>query len=265
MKPETRAVLNEIGWQTIVEKYPTTAIDFIQTLVPRPGLQQARGDLGQIEDVRKAIAQLSQAISALPERLVSEIDHWSASKNELEEGIPALLQDALRSSSKVLIGLEVSKQSTEGLISKVGPGSTSPRTGKIRGARSRPGDDAAYQIAIALSEVYLLGCRKRPTAGKNAKISEVAAQPNGLFQKTLKRVLEIEGRGNSSAVAINNMALGAKRELTFGRAKKILADNIKTKARWGGQWKISLITGLINRGGISIFEYAAWQKVMSDD
>ena len=122
MRSTTKAALMEIGWATILASYPATAINMMGALRPESDAGKAKRDHKLVVAVQNEVESLSQALEALPESIISDIDIWSADENELEDGVPSFTADALYSMQKILNGLKVVQEDYEGLIRKTGPG-----------------------------------------------------------------------------------------------------------------------------------------------
>ncbi|MEX3316660.1 hypothetical protein [Sulfitobacter sp. PS-8MA] len=233
----------------------------VNALRREPNYSEAKANLAVISSVDGAIKRLSNALSDIPSELLHQINLWSANENELEDDVPPFCQLATEASEKLLRGLSMVAEINQAVIDQSGAGSLSPKTGEVRGPKARPGDDWGYRLAITLGEVYFLGQRQSPGAGKDGD----QARPNGPFQKALVTVLKSEKHPVPSTSTINNMTTAAKRQITMAWAKRTLAKNNETRKRWSGKPQISLMDHELHFSGKSLMEYASWHLIISDD
>lgn len=243
MKSGTRKVLEANGWNTIVFKFPATAIDFVNALEPPKSTQESKEDLAKLKCLEDSVVAYVLAIADLPDDIRFSIDLWSASDEDRERGQFEVLNKAVSAALLMTDGVRITRSSLEADIGK--------------GKRGRPPLLHHRQIANAFADVFFLGTGKLPAIGKDYATHKA----NGRFQKSLEEIFRSEGLPDAQPTSINNISREAKERFTDLYQAKLLEKNDKTKHRWRSS-QVSLITGKRSRG-MSLFEIDAFQKIYS--
>lgn len=260
MKAQTRIALNEIGWPTVVAKYPATAMNFAASLMLPPSGPKAKIDIEKIQDVEAAIKHLSSALANLSGQQIEDIDARITDCEENGYQDYPWVWEAFVNCQGLRLPLKEMRKAAETIVSNSGPGSVSPRTGQIRKARAPLSDDNFYKLATVLGEVYILGVRSRHKIGSDAQDGE----PNGLFNRTLIKILDAEGHIVPVPNTVIAMSKAAKRELTTSKIKAILRENAKVRSRWEHTSWYSIKTREVMWRDYLEDELWLWQQVTQD-
>ena len=259
MKPATRDILNTIGWQTVVEQYPSTAMNFARALAKEAGGPQSLEDRRQILEVERAIKNLSKAMANLSGRLVDDIERNAAGENWPDEQHQCVWE-AYSACQSLLPHLEDRRMIAEKIIHKSGAGSISPRTGKVRKPRAPVADDTFYVIASTLAEVYLFGLRAYPRpAGTDADTGAL----NTRFNKALSAIIQSEGYKDPAPKTIVNMANAARRDLTLSKVKASIRENASTLFRWRATSFYAVATRSVLWCDTRDDEWSLWHRIMA--
>lgn len=264
MKRDTREALEKVGWQAVIEMYPTTAMNFARAVNMQPSGPQAKGDKQKIEDVEDAINTLKKAMAQLSDHSIRSIDWFAEQDPEYldSEERHLWVWDTFVSCQRIVPALSETRERYEKIILKSGPGSISPLTGETRKTRSPVADDNLYKLTYALAEVYLLGLRKWPLVkGQDAS----SKKPNSLFAKTLEQIITFEGHRLPSPNTIINMSTAAKRRLTRSKIKQVLSENRRTRLRRDSWFSFCTLQGqerVTRDWGVD--EAILWKQVTED-
>lgn len=178
MRPELEAELDKIGWQKVKAASPAYAQHLEKQLSDfgadlRPQLAKAEGR--RLKRVRAAMVALHDEIGALSPESRSFIDVASCAPEVLDTGIPPLSGSLQLAIEAIAPGVLQLSEVLDAEARRVGKG--------------RKKNAAAYRIADALAEIYVIGCGSVPTIGKHHDTNAAT----GVFGKVGGAVFRILG------------------------------------------------------------------------
>lgn len=164
--------LAPIGWERAELVAPWRAARLRATLTSAGGkLNGKRGALERHESLMAAVATTVEALGDLSDAERTALDLASTPHGLLDDGSLPAVDAAIRALDCLIPGL-ISLAETH-------------RHEAPYGKRN----DAAYRVAEALAEIYVIGRGKRPGASRNS----VDGGPSGHFPKVVAAVFEILG------------------------------------------------------------------------
>lgn len=214
MTHELEAILNRIGWATVKFVAPFLAGSLAARLTPNGGLFEshrptARAGLERHQQLMTAMAKVLEELEALsPGKL--RYANWASSlaldtPDARDVGVPDRVSQARAALEAIVPGILSLNESLAW--------EAELREGNAR--RGRPPNRAAYRIAEALAEVYVIGMGKTPPLGRDSGSNEA----NGGFATTFVDVCKILGVRVKDP---HDVCEAAKEKLTPERVTELL-------------------------------------------